>query len=203
MSTDRDRERREALRGTQPENFFDRALAAAESIDALRVSYSAASGLDPEDIYSHNGHRLRVSDLDLVCRALREAIALNRGIRSENEGLSARLRAQNDASHTDLPERPSEALLAAARAVLAANQTADREQVSAWNDGYAQGRADGEAETEAFRDCSHPNCAKHGKSPCEGIDCHGNEIPEVDGREVARSMVAGYTPEQLAEAGIV
>ncbi len=66
----------------------------------------------------------------------------------------ARLRAQEHGEGPETPAKPSEALLAAARAVLAASV----------------------------------------------------DVPEsilTGGREIPLSVVAGYTPEQLAEAGIV
>lgn len=34
------------------------------------------------------------------------------------------------------------------------------------------------------RACHHPNCQKHGKSPCEGIGCDGREIGEPTDAEL-------------------
>ncbi len=122
---------------TQPAGFFDRALEAADHLDSIPGVQGSIQ-----------------TDVALVTRALRESIRLNTGIRSEVEGLRARLRAQEHGEGPETPAKPSEALLAAARAVLAASV----------------------------------------------------DVPEsilTGGREIPLSVVAGYTPEQLAEAGIV
>jgi hypothetical protein len=86
-------------------NFFDTALEAVVRLD------------DTFDI-----GELGRDDLDLVIKALRESLRLNKGLRAENDGLRARLQAQQDASGPITPDKPSEALLAAARAVLEAEE---------------------------------------------------------------------------------
>lgn len=123
---------------SDPVNFFDRALAAAECAQEYVAEFGSG------DIDVINQRSLVSEDVDLIVRALREAIALNKGIRAENEGLSARLRAAESRGDLPAPKKPSEALLAAARAVVAASE-----------------------------------------------------------RDAAKSIVAGYTPLELAEAGIV
>lgn len=78
--------------------FFDRALAAADDLKAL---------VDPND-----DHPERDDAIVLVTRALREAVALNRGIRAEAEQARQRLA---DAPRVTLSELSVDDLLAELR----------------------------------------------------------------------------------------
>lgn len=77
--------------------FFDDALAAADRVDP--------GGVTPEGL-THTW-----KDIHLLVRALREAVALNRGISAESEGLRQRLRAEHGGG-TDLAEASDAVLLA-------------------------------------------------------------------------------------------
>lgn len=101
--------RRTTMSTTAPEGFFDRALAAADRLD----EYQAALGDPPRNQHDE--------DTRLLTRAVREIIRLNAGLRAENEGYRARTNAAGQVGEVVAPPSPSEALLAAARAVLDAH----------------------------------------------------------------------------------
>lgn len=89
-------------------DYFDRAQAAADRLSA----YQATLGDPPRNQHDE--------DTRLLCRAFTESRRLNAGLRAENAGLSARLSASAASGDLPAPDSPTQALVAAARAVLAA-----------------------------------------------------------------------------------